>query len=50
MKPYRVVLESDEKEHLSERYVVDDDTSILGGNIMQILDKDLDKFIEELWK
>ena len=50
MKPYSFVLESDEKEHLSELYVVDDDTIILGGNIMQNLDKDLDNFIEELLK
>ena len=50
MKPYSFVLESDEKEYLSELYVVDDDTIILGGNIMQNLDKDLDNFIEELLK
>lgn len=48
MKPYSFVLENDEKESVSELYVADNDTIIVGGDLMQGLDKDLDKFLSEL--
>lgn len=48
MKPYSFVLENDEKEPISELYVADDDTIVLGGDLMQGLDKDLDEFIAQL--
>ena len=50
MKPYSVVLENDDKEHVAELYVADDDINILGGDIMEGWDKDLDDFFENLMK
>ena len=50
LKPYSFVLEDDDKQHLGELYLADDDTSILGGDLMQNLDQDLDGFLDELLK
>lgn len=50
LKPYSFVLEDDDKEHLGELYLADDDTIILGGDLMQNLDQDLDGFLDELLK
>lgn len=50
MKPYNFVLEDDEKESVAELYVVDDDTIIIGGDLMEGLDKDLDAFLDDLLK
>ena len=50
LKPYSVVLEDDDKQHLGELYLADDDTIILGGDLMQNLDQDLDGFLDELLK
>lgn len=50
LKPYSFVLEDDDKQHLGELYLADDDTIILGGNLMQNLDQDLDGFLDELLK
>lgn len=50
LKPYNFVLENDDMENIAELYVVDDDTIIIGGDIMQGLDKDLDAFLESLLK
>lgn len=50
MKPYSIVLEDDEKENIAELYVADDDTVIVGGDIMKDLDKDLDHFLDDLLK
>lgn len=47
-KPYNFVLEDDDKENIAELYVADDDTIIIGGDIMEGLDKDLDSFLEKL--
>jgi hypothetical protein len=33
---------------VSELYVVDDDTVIIGGDLMQGLDKELDDFLDKL--
>ena len=49
MKPYSFVLENDDNEHVSELYVVDDDTVIIGGDLMQGLDKELDDLLEHLF-
>ena len=35
LKPYSFVLEDDDKQHLGELYLADDDTIILGGDLMQ---------------
>lgn len=48
IKPYNFVLEDDEGEHVAELYVVDDDTVIIGDDLMQGLDKELDDFLENL--
>lgn len=50
LKPYSFVLEDDDKQHLGELYLADDNTIILGGDLMQNLDQDLDGFLDELLK
>ncbi len=50
LKPYSFVLEDDDKEHLGELYLADDDTVIVGGDLMESLDKDLDNFLKDLLK
>ncbi len=50
LKPYSFVLENDDKEHVAELFVVDDDMNIIGGDIMDGWDKDLDSFLENLMK
>ena len=48
MKPYSFVLEDDDKENIAELYVADDDTIIIGGDLMEGLDEDLDAFFKKL--
>lgn len=50
LKPYSFVLENDEKESVAELYVVDDDTVIIDPELMQGLEADLDKFLDDLLK
>lgn len=50
MKPYSFVLEDDDREHVAELYLVDDETVIIDKELMAGLDKDLDQFMEELLK
>ena len=50
MKPYSFVLEDDDKENIAELYVVDDDTVIIGGDLMEGLEEDLDQFLNNLLK
>lgn len=50
MKPYSFVLENDDRESVAELYVADDDTIILGGDLMEGLDQDLDSFFDSLMK
>lgn len=50
LKPYSFVLEDEDHEHLSELYLVDDETVIIDQELMAGLDKDLDKFLEDLLK
>ena len=50
MKPFSFVLEDDDKESVAELYLADDDTVILGGDLMENLDKDLNKFFNDLMK
>lgn len=50
LKPYSFVLEDDDKENLGELYLADDDTIIVGGDLMESLDHDLDTFLENLLK
>lgn len=48
MKPYSFVLEDEDKESIAELYVADDDTIIIGGDLMEGLDEDLDTFFKNL--
>lgn len=50
LKPYSFVLENDDCEHITELYVVDDDTVIIDPNLMEGLDEELDIFLAELLK
>lgn len=50
LKPYSFVLEDDDKENLGELYLADDDTIIVGGDLMEGLDHDLDDFLDDLLK
>lgn len=50
IKPFSFVLEDDDKEALAELYLADDDTVIIGGDLMEGLDQDLDNFMESLLK
>ena len=50
LKPYSFVLENDDCEHITELYVVDDDTVIIDPNLMEGLDEELDNFLAELLK
>lgn len=48
MKPFSLVLEDDDKEPVGELYLADDDTVIIGGDLMKNLDADLDSFLDNL--
>ena len=50
LKPYSFVLEDEDKEHIGELYLADDDTIIVGGDLMENLDNDLDNFLNDLLK
>ena len=50
LKPYSFVLEDDDKENLGELYLADDDTIIVGGDLMENLDSELDNFLDNLLK
>ena len=50
LKPFNFVLEDDDKENIAELYVADDDTMIIGDDLMKYLNKDLDAFLDCLLK
>ena len=50
LKPYSFVLENDDKENVAELYLADDDTVIIGKDLMEGLGKDLDAFLEQILK
>lgn len=50
LKPFSLILENEDKEHIAELYVADDDTVIIGKDLMEGLDNDLDSFLENLLK
>lgn len=50
LKPYSFVLENEEGENQGELYLADDDTIIIGGDLMKGLDNDLDEFLDNLFK
>lgn len=47
-KPFSFVLENDDDETIAELYLADDETIIIGGDIMDNLDSDLNQFFEKL--
>ena len=49
MKPFSFVLEDDERENIAELYLADDDTIIIGGDIMPNLDEELNNFFDSLF-
>lgn len=50
LKPFSFILETDEHEHFSELYLVDSDIKIIGGDLMDGLEDDLNTFFEKLIK
>ncbi len=50
LKPYSFVLEDEDGEEIAELYLADDDTVIIGGNLMQGLDDELDDFFKKLFE
>ena len=50
LKPYSFVLEDDDRNHIAELYLSDDNMTIIGGELLRDLDKDLDTFMENLLK
>lgn len=50
MKPYSLVLENDEKANIGELFLADDDTVIVGGDLMSGLEDDLEKFMSKVMK
>lgn len=50
LKPFSFVLEDEDKTFVAELYMADDDTIILGGDLMEGLDQDLDHFWNGLIK
>ena len=50
LKPFSFVLEDDEREHIAELYVSDDDTVIIDSDLMENMDSDLDSFLDNLLK
>jgi len=50
LKPYSFVLETEEREHVAELYIADDDTIIIGKELMEGLDNELNDFLENLLK
>lgn len=48
MNPYSIVLENEDNENIAELFLADNDTIIIGGDLMDGLDQDLDRFLDKL--
>lgn len=48
LKPYSFVFENEDKDTIAELYIADDDTVIIGKDLMEGLDSDLNLFLEKL--
>ena len=48
MKPFSFVLEDDDRNTVADLYLADDDTVIIGDDLMKDLDSDLDSFFDNL--
>lgn len=49
-KPFSFILENEDGENVCELFVSDDDMVIIGGDLMDDLDSDLDAFFNDLMK
>ena len=50
LKPYSFVLIDEDRETVADLYLVDDDTLLVGGELMEGLNEDLDSFLDKLLK
>ena len=50
LRPYSFVLEDDDREVIGELFVADGETIILGGELMENMEEDLDSFFDNLMK
>ncbi len=50
LKPYSYVLMGEDHETLADLYLVDDETIVISGELMQGLEQDLESFWEDLAK
>ncbi len=50
VKPFSFTLEDEDAETARELYLADDDTVIIGENLMEGLSDDLNKFLDDLMK
>jgi len=48
LKPFSIVLEDEDGEPVGDLYLADGDTVIVGGDLMNGLESDLDSFLETL--
>ncbi len=48
LQPYSFVLVDDDKETISELLLIDDDTLLVNGSLLQGLDEELDAFLKDL--
>ncbi len=47
-KPFSFILEDEDSSTSAELYLADDDTVIIGGDLMEGLNEDLDRFLKNL--
>lgn len=48
LKPYSFVLEGEGHQHVAELYLVDDELDIIGGDLLEGFDDDLNAFFDKL--
>lgn len=48
LRPFSFVMVDEGHEHLADLYLVDDDTVLIPGELMEGLEEDLDAFLKEL--
>lgn len=50
IRPFSFILENDEKEHIAELYIVDDEIALLDKELLKGLDDELSEFLNNLLK
>lgn len=48
LKPFSFVLENEDNEHISELFISDDDINIIGGDLLDGWESDIDTFFDKL--